>query len=58
MSIQQASPKFSGYIRRLVEDGIVSASQMQTAVESSKKNKINLVAYLIEYLKLSPLVIA
>ena len=58
MSIQQASPKFSGYIRRLVEDGMVSAPQMQTAIESSKKNKTNLVAYLIEHLKLSPLVIA
>ncbi|OTG80712.1 type IV-A pilus assembly ATPase PilB [Acinetobacter sp. ANC 4648] len=58
MSTQQVSPKFSGYIRRLVDDGVVSVPQMQIAIDSSKKNKVNLVAYLIEHLKVSPLLIA
>ncbi len=27
MSVQQATPRFTGFIRRLVEDGLVSAEK-------------------------------
>ncbi|NAS06054.1 hypothetical protein GPS47_10700 [Acinetobacter haemolyticus] len=41
MSGLHTSPKFSGFIRRLVEDGHMSASTMQTAIDTAKKhNKI------------------
>ncbi len=35
MSLQQSSPRFSGYIRRLVDEGLVTALQMQDAVEKA-----------------------
>lgn len=55
---QQGSPKFSGFIRRLVDDGVISAQQMQSALDNAKKNKLNIVAYLIEYANLKPLMLA
>ncbi|MFC2994360.1 type IV-A pilus assembly ATPase PilB [Acinetobacter sichuanensis] len=55
---QQGSPKFSGFIRRLVDDGAISAQQMQSALDNAKKNKLNIVAYLIEHANLKPLMIA
>lgn len=58
MSLQQSSPRFSGYIRRLVDEGIVSAQQMQDALEQVKKKKSNNVAWLVEHLKVSPLTLA
>ena len=58
MSVQQSSPRFSGYIRRLVDEGLVSAQQMQEAVEKAKKNKISIVAYLVDNLNIKPLIIA
>ncbi|NNP72478.1 type IV-A pilus assembly ATPase PilB [Acinetobacter defluvii] len=58
MALQQGSPKFSGFIRRLVDDGILSAQQMQSALDNAKKNKLNIVAYLIEYANLKPLQLA
>lgn len=39
MSLQQSTPRFSGYIRRLVDEGLVTAQQMQDAVEKAKKIK-------------------
>ncbi len=29
MSVQQAMPRFTGFIRRLVEEGLVTAENMQ-----------------------------
>ena len=58
MSLQQSSPRFSGYIRRLVDEGIVSAQQMEDALEQVKKKKSNNVAWLVEHLKVSPLTLA
>lgn len=58
MSIQNGSFKFSGYIRRLVDDGFVSAQQMKEALDSAHKNKMSPVAYLIEKLNIKPLLIA
>ncbi|MFW1857096.1 type IV-A pilus assembly ATPase PilB [Acinetobacter defluvii] len=58
MVLQQSSPKFSGFIRRLVDDGVLSAQQMQSALDNAKKNKLNIVAYLIEYANLKPLQLA
>lgn len=37
MSVQQATPRFTGFIRRLVEDGLVSAENMQTAIKAAQK---------------------
>lgn len=58
MSMQNGSPKFSGYIRRLVDEGFLSAQQMKDALTSAQKSKTHLVPYLIEKLAISPLVIA
>ncbi|WP_335950016.1 type IV-A pilus assembly ATPase PilB [Acinetobacter bereziniae] len=58
MSMQNGSPKFSGYIRRLVDEGFLSAQQMKDALTSAQKSKTHLVPYLIEKLAISPLLIA
>ncbi len=58
MSALQGFPKFTGFIRRLVEEGHVSAENMRNAIEQAKKAKQDIVAYLIEQLRLSPLLVA
>jgi type IV pilus assembly protein PilB len=58
MSMQNGSPKFSGYIRRLVDEGFLSAQQMKDALSNAQKNKVSIVAYLSEKLNISPLIIA
>ncbi|RZG45532.1 type IV-A pilus assembly ATPase PilB [Acinetobacter wuhouensis] len=58
MSIQNGSPKFSGYIRRLVDEGFLSAQQMKDAIDSAKKNKMSTVAYLVEKLDVKAILIA
>ncbi|MBJ9984120.1 type IV-A pilus assembly ATPase PilB [Acinetobacter sp. S40] len=58
MSVLQTSPKFSGFIRRLVEDGRVSAATMQTAIDTAKKSKQDIVAYIIEHMGISALTVA
>ncbi|WP_445114825.1 type IV-A pilus assembly ATPase PilB [Acinetobacter sp. WZC-1] len=58
MSSQQSSLRFSGYIRRLVDEGALSTQQMQTALEKAKKNHLSIVSYLVEHLNINPLVIA
>ncbi|ENU31589.1 type IV-A pilus assembly ATPase PilB [Acinetobacter sp. CIP-A165] len=58
MSGLHTSPKFSGFIRRLVEDGHMSASGMQTAIDTAKKAQQDIVAHLIEHHRLSQLTIA
>lgn len=37
MSVSNGLPKFTGFIRRLVEDGRVTAENMQQAMLSAKK---------------------
>ena len=58
MSMQNGSPKFSGYIRRLVDEGFLSAQQMKDALGNAQKNKVSIVAYLSEKLNITPLIIA
>ena len=58
MSIQNGSLRFSGYIRRLVDEGFVSAQQMKDALDSAQKMKMSTVEYLIEKLNLKSLLIA
>ncbi|MBN6533074.1 type IV-A pilus assembly ATPase PilB [Acinetobacter pittii] len=58
MSGLHTSPKFSGFIRRLVEDGHMSASTMQTAIDTAKKTQQDIVGYLIEHHRISQLTIA
>ncbi|TXJ02106.1 MAG: type IV-A pilus assembly ATPase PilB [Acinetobacter sp.] len=58
MSELHTSPKFSGFIRRLVEDGHISAANMQSAVDTAKKTQQDIVAHLIEHHRLTPLTIA
>ncbi len=58
MSVQQATPRFTGFIRRLVEDGLVSAENMQTAIMAAHKEKVDIVPYLIQQHKIAPAQIA
>ncbi|MDV2469596.1 type IV-A pilus assembly ATPase PilB [Acinetobacter chinensis] len=58
MSVLQGSPKFTGFIRRIVDEGTVSAEKMQQAVAGAKKAKQDIVPYLIEQLSLSPKTVA
>ncbi|MEQ1311872.1 type IV-A pilus assembly ATPase PilB [Acinetobacter sp. XH1639] len=58
MSGLHTSSKFSGFIRRLVEDGHMTAANMQNAIDAAKKAKQDIVAHLIEQHRLSPLTIA
>ena len=58
MSVTQSTPKLTGFIRRLVEDGVVDATAMQNAIVSAKKANQDIVPYLIQNLKVSPLIIA
>ncbi|MCJ8162808.1 type IV-A pilus assembly ATPase PilB [Acinetobacter zhairhuonensis] len=58
MTALQNSPRFTGFIRRLVEDGLVSTENMHIAVTNAKKSNQDIVPYLIENLKLKSLVIA
>lgn len=58
MSVSNGLPKFTGFIRRLVEDGRMTAENMQQAMLSAKKAQQDIVPYLIENYKLSPQMIA
>lgn len=58
MSAFTTPPKFSGFIRRLVEEGYVNAQNMQQALEKAKKFKQDIVPYLIDNFSISPLTIA
>ncbi|QIO09999.1 type IV-A pilus assembly ATPase PilB [Acinetobacter lanii] len=58
MSLEPHVPKFSGINRRLVDEGVLTAQQMQTAVESARKSQKKLIPYLIEHLNLKSLIIA
>ncbi|MEG2357676.1 type IV-A pilus assembly ATPase PilB [Acinetobacter sp.] len=58
MTALQGSPRFTGFIRRLVEEGQVSAASMQQALLSAKKANQDIVPYLIHELKIPSLTIA
>ncbi len=58
MSAIKNTPKFSGFIRRLVEKEYVTPSKMQQAIEAARKAKQDIVVYLVDELHLSSTVIA
>jgi type IV pilus assembly protein PilB len=58
MTALQGSPRFTGFIRRLVEEGVISAEDMRSALAHAKQEKIDIVAELINHQQLSPTVIA
>ncbi|MFX1824683.1 type IV-A pilus assembly ATPase PilB [Acinetobacter sp. AS5] len=58
MTALQGSPRFTGFIRRLVEEGVISAEDMRSALAHAKQEKVDIVAELINQQQLSPTVIA
>ncbi|MEB3754312.1 type IV-A pilus assembly ATPase PilB [Acinetobacter sp. MD2(2019)] len=50
--------RLTGFTRRLVEQGEISEDSMRQALDSIEKSKQDLVEYLIEYNRISPLAIA
>ena len=58
MTALQGSPRFTGFIRRLVEEGVISAEDMRSALAHAKQEKIDIVTELINQQQLSPTVIA
>ena len=58
MTALQGSPRFTGFIRRLVDEGHISAENMQQAMLSAKKANQDIVAYLVSETGLSGLTIA
>ena len=58
MTALQGSPRFTGFIRRLVEEGVLSAEDMRTALANAKQEKTDIVAYLVSHHNLSPTTIA
>ncbi|WP_347453472.1 type IV-A pilus assembly ATPase PilB [Acinetobacter thermotolerans] len=58
MTAIQGSLRFTGFIRRLVDEGVISAPDMQSALVGAKKEKIDIVPYLIERHNISPTKIA
>ena len=58
MSVIQTMPKFSGFIRRLVENGVVDVESMKMALEGARKAGQDIVPYLIQNNMISPRIIA
>ncbi len=58
MTAVQGSPRFTGFIRRLVDEGHLSAEKMQTALQNAKKSNQDIVPHLIQEYKLSSGLIA
>lgn len=54
----QPTFRFTGFLRRIVEEGLVTAENMQSAIESARKAQVDIVPYLIEHQKVNPLKIA
>lgn len=54
----QGNFKFTGFLRRLVDEGLVSAENMQNAIDASRKAQTDIVPYLIEHHRIKPLQIA
>lgn len=51
-------PKFTGFIQRLVDTGIVSTELMRNALESTRKNQQDIVAHLVQNHHISSYLIA
>ncbi|WP_347454517.1 type IV-A pilus assembly ATPase PilB [Acinetobacter thermotolerans] len=58
MTAIQGSLRFTGFIRRLVDERVISAPDMQSALAGAKQEKIDIVPYLIERHNISPTKIA
>lgn len=58
MTAVQGSSRFTGFIRRLVDEGHLSAEKMQTALQNSKKAHQDIVPHLIQEYQLSARLIA
>ena len=58
MTAVQGSPRFTGFVRRLVDEGHLSAEKMQAALQNAKKAKQDIVPHLIHEYQLSPRTIA
>ena len=58
MAALNGSPRFTGFIRRLVEEGFDSAENMQNAIIDAKKANQDIVPFLIDQLKIPSLQIA
>lgn len=58
MTALQGSPRFTGFIRRLVDEGVLSAEDMRTVLANAKQEKTDIVAYLVSHHNLSPTTIA
>ncbi len=58
MTVIQGSLRFTGFIRRLVDEGVITAEDMQGALAATKREKIDIVPYLIEQQRISPTKIA
>lgn len=58
MTAIQGSIRFTGFIRRIVDEGLLSAEHMQAALANSKRDKVDIVPYLIEHHKISAPTIA
>ena len=58
MTALQGLPRFTGFIRRLVDEGVLSAEDMRTALANAKQEKTDIVAYLVSHHNLSPTTIA
>lgn len=54
----QATFRFTGFLRRLVEEGLVTAENMQASIEAAKKAQTDIVPYLIENQRVNPLKVA
>ncbi len=58
MSFNYGAPKFTGFIRRLVDDGIIAPDAMQQAILTAKKTEQDIVPFLIDHFNVSPYLIA
>lgn len=58
MALETNVPKFSGINRRLIDEGLLSAEQMQSAIENARKTKTKIVPYLVNHLKIKSQTIA
>ncbi|RKG33481.1 type IV-A pilus assembly ATPase PilB [Acinetobacter tianfuensis] len=58
MTALQGSPRFTGFIRRLVDEGHISAENMQQAILQAKKSNQDIVAHLVQETQLTGLKIA
>ncbi|MCF9034223.1 ATPase, T2SS/T4P/T4SS family, partial [Acinetobacter nectaris] len=58
MALPLVTPRLTGFVRRLVDDGHFSEEEMFDALETAKKNREDIVNYLVEKLNFSSLILA